>query len=185
MKNKLKCYMFFMREEQYVKLDSYNINNPSMSYDIDNESLCLYAYTFNKADAQEFKDMRNMDIFKFKVKKADNRDVDEMSRNFCLCELMTLTEVEPRADVDLLVTREEYVSMQTKGGRRISDLVWNFEDYPHNIFKSKYAEVLDILKYRELTCDDIKFDSLLDNTIRRDYMSMFVNMFGRLLRIDL
>lgn len=185
MKSKLKCYMFFMKEEHYVKLASYNINNPSMSYDINDKSLCLYAYTFNKANAQEFKDMRNMDIFEFRSKKADNIDIEEMSRNFCLCELMTLTEAEPNADVDLLVTREEYVSMQTKIGRKISDLVWNFEDYPYNIFKKKYERSLMLLKYRELTCDDVKFDSLLDKTIRRDYMSVFVNMFGRLMRVDI
>lgn len=184
MKNKLKCYMFFMREDQYTKLPSYNINNPSMSYDMIDESLCLYAYTFNKADAQQFKDMRNMEIFEFKTKKASNRDVDEMDTNFGLCKLIDLTESDPTADVGILITKEEYISMQTKVTRKVSELVWEFVDYS-DIFKDKYNKALELLKYTELTCDDTKYDSIMDKKIKSDYLSIFVNMFGRLLRRDI
>lgn len=182
MKNKLKCYMFFMKEDEYVKLKSYNINNKSMSYDLNDDSLCLYAYTFNKADAQEFKDMRNMKLFDFKVKKATNEDIEEMSRNFGLCKLIILSDAEPTCPVGLLVTKEEYLTMQTCCNRKISVLNWELSDYP-SIFNKGYLKALEVLKYRELTCDGDKFDLVTDGKIKIDYLSIFVSMFGKLLRL--
>ena len=176
MKKKFKCHMFFIKADIYYKLSSFNINNPTYN-DIDDSSLCLYAYTFSNVDAAEFKEMRNMDLFVYKTKKGSMKDKEQMKNEFGLCHLVDLSDINEDEN-SLLLTKEEYITIRSIGHRKITSLSWDFEPIPH-ILKNKYNMALSLLKYHVFSSERA---SEFASNCKIDYLSAFVINFGRLLK---
>ena len=173
--SKCKCYLFFIKYEEYRKLVSFNINNDN--HDLDH---ILYAYTFNKADAKEFQESRNMTKFKLIKKNVEVEDILELEHKYIMCELVVISEKDPASNISLLVTKDEFISLRTIFQKKIVALNFDIEYYDKKIFNNKIKKALSSLKYKELLSNSQ--DMLINKKIKTDYLSMFVELFKPLMK---
>lgn len=162
----MKVYFYYMippteiphgvSEESFNRFElvTYHFNSrlPSISFD-DNgdENAYLYAVTWKKKDAKKFEELHDMKYFRKIVKKFDNYDSDEIKHQLMTISKYSIIEeyfytTYKGEQSSLPLTKFEIQCIQDYGSDSI-DVLFEYLEYPYEIYKKNYMMALDSLLY--------------------------------------
>ena len=161
----MKVYYYYMipptetphgvSEESFNRFElvTYHFNSrlPYISFNNnEDENAYLYAVTWKKKDAEKFEELHDMKYFRKIVKKFDDCDSDEIKNQLMTISKYSLIEeyfyTTYNGEKSLPLTKFEIQCIQDYGSDSI-DLLYEYLEYPYEIYKKNYMMALDSLLY--------------------------------------
>lgn len=180
MKNKKTFYIFILREKEDD--DSFNIDG---IYPHE-----IYAYTDNAEYAYAFLETRNMDMFNYRVKKLNKKDIKKITDEYMLQNIVE-SNINMKSDkyknipIKVHITEQEQNMLNVQSTLITHENIFQYTWTDDTLFKNKYRQALTRLMYignrRFLSGGGIAYE-IAQHKMRPNFMNILLDLYGELFK---